>query len=86
MKHEIDTLLKNDIIEPSSSPQVLIVNDGRHNKRLVIDYAPVLNQIRVFWPVGTSETAGKTLNLVLVSVSDCKRLETRSPWLRAWFK
>jgi len=42
-------------------------------------YAPVLNPIEVFWPIGTSETAAKTLSLVLVSVSDCKRLETRSP-------
>ena len=48
-------------------------------------YAPVLNPIQVFWPIGTSETAAKKLHLVLVSVSDCKRLETRSPWLRAWF-
>jgi len=41
-KHEIDYLLKNGIIEPSSSSwraQVLIVNDGRHKKRLVIDYS-----------------------------------------------
>ena len=30
-------------------------------------------------PIGTSETAAKTLQLGLVSVSDCKRLETRSP-------
>jgi len=27
--------------------------------------------------IGTSETAAKTLHLVFVSVSDCKRLETR---------
>jgi len=36
------TICSNDIIEPSSSPwrtQVLIVNDGRHKKRLVIDYS-----------------------------------------------
>jgi len=48
-------------------------------------YALVSNPIQVFWPIGTSETAAKTLHIVLVSVSDCKRVEARSPWLRAWF-
>jgi len=40
-------VLKNDIIEPSSSPwraQVLTVNDGRHKKRLVIDYSRTVNR------------------------------------------
>jgi len=36
-------------------------------------------------PIGTSQTAAKTLHLVLVSISDYKRLVTRSLWLRAWF-
>jgi len=47
IKHEINYLLKNDITEPSSSPwqaQVLIVNDSRHKKRLVIDYSRTVNR------------------------------------------
>jgi len=44
-----------------------------------------LSPIGGIQPIGTSETAAKMLHLVLVSVSDCKCLETRSPWLRAWF-
>jgi len=50
-KHEIDDLLKNDITEPSSSPwraQVLVVNDGRHKKRLVIDCSRTVRTVNRF--------------------------------------
>ena len=47
VESEIRKLLKDDIIEPSSSPwraQVLVTNGDRHKRRLVIDYSATINR------------------------------------------
>ena len=44
--HEIDKLLKEDIIEASTSPwraQVVVAKPENHKKRLVIDYSQTIN-------------------------------------------
>ena len=44
---EIQRMLKEDIIEPSTSPwraQVLVTVNDRHKKRMVIDYSQTINQ------------------------------------------
>jgi len=44
---EIQRLLKEDIIEPSSSPwraQVVVTANERHKKRMVIDYSQTINR------------------------------------------
>ena len=44
---EIKKLLDDNIIEPSMCPwraQVLIADDGRHKKRMVIDYSQTINK------------------------------------------
>ena len=47
IRSEIKKLLDENIIEPSTSPwraQVLIADDGRHKKRMVIDYSRTINK------------------------------------------
>ena len=47
IKEEIQKLLNEGIIEASNSPwraQVLITSDGRHKKRMVIDYSQTVNR------------------------------------------
>ena len=47
IQSEIKKLLDDNIIEPSTSPwraQVLIADDGRHKKRMVIDYSRTINK------------------------------------------
>ena len=47
VESEIRKLLKDDIIEPSTSPwraQVLVTNGDRHKRRLVIDYSRTINR------------------------------------------
>ena len=47
VESEIRKLLKDDIIEPSTSPwraQVLVTNGDRHKRRLVIDYSQTINR------------------------------------------
>jgi len=47
IESEVQKLLKDDIIEPSSSPwraQVLVTSGERHKKRLVIDYSQTINR------------------------------------------
>ena len=44
---KVQKLLNDGIIEPSSSPwraQVLVVDDGRHKKRMVIDFSQTVNR------------------------------------------
>ena len=43
---EVDRLLRNGIIEPSKSPwraQVIVTREGRHKRRMVIDYSRTIN-------------------------------------------
>ena len=47
IRNEIEKLLKDGVIEPSSSPwrsQVLVTPTGRHKKRLVVDYSRTINK------------------------------------------
>ena len=47
IRSEIKKLLDENIIEPSTSPwrpQVLIADDGRHKKRMVIHYSRTINK------------------------------------------
>ena len=47
IRSEIKKLLDENIIEPSTSPwraQVVIADDGRHKKRMVIDYSRTINK------------------------------------------
>ena len=47
IRSEIKKLLDDNIIETSTSPwraQVLIADDGRHKKRMVIDYSRTINK------------------------------------------
>ena len=47
IREEIEKLLKEDVIEPSSSPwraQVVVAKPENHKKRLVIDYSQTINQ------------------------------------------
>ena len=47
ISEEISKLLKDGIIETSKSPwraQVVVADDGRHRKRLVIDYSQTINR------------------------------------------
>ena len=47
IEFEVIHLLEEEIIEPSTSPwhaQVVITNDERHKKRMVIDYSQTVNR------------------------------------------
>ena len=47
INNEVKKLLEAGIIEPSSSPwraQVLVANDGRHKKRMCVDYSQTINK------------------------------------------
>ena len=47
IQSKIKKLLNENIIEPSTSPwqaQILIADDGRHKKRIVIDYSRTINK------------------------------------------
>jgi len=47
IQHEVQKLLKDDIIEPSTSPwraQVLVAGGGHSKRRLVIDYSQTINR------------------------------------------
>ena len=52
IRSEIKKLLDDDIIEPSTSPwraQVLIADDERHKRQMVIDYSRTINTLYILF-------------------------------------